>query len=185
MLWRLRGRWWRMFETICAFYELEMLVTDFVKLSLSATLPISTLVSRHVGHQYPKDFTKILSLSLRCWICLQLYLVNITIRDLRRHQHSSLHYLRFGLAEGATYGLPVGRHVNVKARISIAFVRFNSIKTQFIFGAGISSSNALVCVDTISCLITIISSITDITNTCRVITEMSFSDRVLFAGPST
>ena len=26
--------------------------------------------------------------------------------------------LRFGLAEGATFGLPVGRHVNVKARIN-------------------------------------------------------------------
>jgi len=68
---------------------------------------------------------------------------------------------------------------------SIALVRSNSIKTQFIFGASISFINALVDVDTISCLMTIISSITDITDTYWLITEMSLSDTVSVAGPAT
>ena len=68
---------------------------------------------------------------------------------------------------------------------SIALVRSNSIKTQFIFGASISSINALVDVDTISCLMTIISSITDITNTYWLTTKISLSLTVLLAGPAT
>ena len=68
---------------------------------------------------------------------------------------------------------------------SIALVRSNSIKTQFIFGASICFINALVDVDTISCLMTIISSITDITNTYWLTTKISLSLTVLLAGPAT